>query len=66
MWLAWLDKRYMVGNEHRTTECESDHVLWQERNQFWLPTIMVPDAEELVSYHSYKPEAKALQATSCH
>ena len=50
MWLSWLDKRFMDENEHRTIDCESDIVLWQERNQFWLPTILIPDALELVSY----------------
>ena len=51
MWLAWLDERFMAENEHRTSECESNQVLWHERSQFWLPSIMVPDALELVSYH---------------
>ena len=51
MWLSWLDKRYLAENDHRASECESNIVLWQDRNQYWLPTIMVPDALEVVSYN---------------
>ena len=41
----------MVGNEHRITECESNHVIWNKRNQFWQPTFGIVDSLELVSYH---------------
>ena len=52
MWVSWLDKRYMEGNQHRRTDCQSNHVSWNKRNEFWLPTLLVGEALELVSYLS--------------
>ena len=46
--LKWEDKRYIEGNEGRITDCKSNHVVWTEANQFWLPNFYVWNARELV------------------
>ena len=51
MRVIWSDERYKLVNEHRAYQCESNEVFMQERNQFWFPNLMVPDALELVSHH---------------
>ena len=49
--MTWVDERYMSENEHRITECESNHVLWTENSQFWLPMLWLNDAQEQVINH---------------
>ena len=49
MWLHWEDKRYIVGNEDRMTDCKSNHVIWTEPSQFWLPKFFVWNVIELVN-----------------
>ena len=44
----WEDKRYIEGNEDRVTDCKSNHVVWTEANQFWLPNFYVWNVRELV------------------
>merc|ERR1719322_1000121 len=48
--LKWDDKRYIEGNEGRITDCKSNHVVWTEANQFWLPNFYVWNARELDGY----------------
>ena len=50
--MSWVDERYIIGNEHRITECESTLVLRTKRYQFWLPVMVVGKAQEMVSYKS--------------
>ena len=57
--LTWEDKRYMkkktgignVGryNEHRQTECPSNHITYEDTKQLWRPYLQVLDALTLVN-----------------
>ena len=52
IYLQWVDERYIEGNEHRATNCTSNHVVWQEvEPHFWLPKLDVEDAIKLVTCH---------------
>ena len=48
MWISWRDERYIVGNQHRIENCESNQVIWTEAGQFWLPKFFVWNVLELV------------------
>ena len=49
MWISWRDERYLVGNQHRILNCESNQVIWTEAGQFWLPKLFVWNVIELVN-----------------
>ena len=60
--LKWYDQRYIEGNEGRITGCKSNHVVWTEANQFWLPNFYVWNVRELVSSNSDKVEGEMEEA----
>ena len=50
--MTWKDERYKEVNALREIDCPSNHVVWTEMNQFWIPSITVLDYLKLVIFEN--------------
>ena len=48
MTISWEDKRYISDNGHREEECPGGDVVWDYKNEYWVPNFYVWDVIELV------------------